>query len=75
MTSFKYLRRLLTMADDSCSEVIINLQKASRIWYCLSRILGREGSNPKTSGNLYLAVVQVILIFGLETWVVTPRIG
>ena len=54
---------------------IINLQKASRIWYCLSSILGREGSNPKTSGNFYLAVVQVILIFGLEMWVVTPRIG
>ena len=38
-------------------------------------ILGREGANPKISGCFYLAVVQEILIFGLEMWMVTPKMG
>ena len=30
---------------------------------------------PRTSGHFYLAVIQAVLLFGAEMWVVTPRIG
>ena len=33
----------------------------------------REGAAPQISGFLFKAVVQLVLIFGRETWVVTPR--
>ena len=36
---------------------------------------GQEGLDPHTSRTLYRAIVQVTLMFGSETWVVTPRIG
>ena len=36
--------------------------------------MGQEGTYTWTLGNFYVAVVQVILLFGLETWVVTPNI-
>ena len=38
-------------------------------------ILGREGVDPRNSGNFYNMVVQVTLLFGADTWVMPPRIG
>ena len=42
-------------------------------------ILGREGSDTRVLGNFFKAVVQSVLLFGLETWVVTlcvvPALG
>ena len=48
-------------------------EKARRSWGRLSRILGREGATARISGMLFKSVVQKILLFGAETWVVTPR--
>ena len=36
---------------------------------------GVRGSIPRTYRNLYKAVVQVTLLFGSESWVISPRIG
>ena len=38
------------------------------------RILVREGANACVSGLFYKAVVQAVLIYGLETWVLTPPV-
>ena len=38
----------------------------------LTRILGREGANPRVSGIFFKVIVQVVLILGSETWVLTP---
>ena len=35
------------------------------------RILARQGADARISGNLYKAVVQSILLYGSETWVLT----
>ena len=37
-------------------------------------MLVREGPYPRTSGSLYVEVVKSVLMFGSETWVVTPCI-
>ena len=34
----------------------------------------QEGADTRTLGYIYVAIVQTILLFGLETWVVNPRI-
>ena len=52
-----------------------NIWKASNIWAWFSRILGQEGEEPWTSGPFNNVVVQVNLLFGLETWAMVPRIG
>ena len=38
-------------------------------------ILIREGVTPQASRLFFKEVIQALLIFGEETWVVTPRIG
>ena len=53
---------------------VANIYKDRSIWACLSIVLGQEEGDPLTSSNIYNAVVQVTILFGLETWVVTPRL-
>ena len=48
--SFKYLGRLLTETDNDCLAVIKNIWKARKSWFCLDRILGREGEDTQTTG-------------------------
>ena len=50
-----------------------NLLKVRKSWGCLSRILCREGAYVRVSGNFFKAVVQAVLLFRAETWVLTPR--
>ena len=64
---FKYLGRILTEMDDDWLAVIRNLRKASRSWGFLSRVLGREGTDPKMSREFYISVTQAVLLFGSET--------
>ena len=35
----------------------------------------REGATPRVYGLLFKAVIQALLLFGAETWVVTPHMG
>ena len=37
-------------------------------------ILGKEESDRRTAGRFYVAVVQLVLLFGSKTWVLTPRL-
>ena len=74
VTTFKLLVRLITMMDDNWPAVIVNQNKSWKKWYLLYMILGKEGADTRTSGHLYLSVVQAVLLFDAETWVATPRI-
>ena len=50
--------------------------KLGKAWKSRGRlywVLGRDGADPKVSGNFYKAVSQVVLLFGAETWVLTQR--
>ena len=74
VNKFKYLGRVMTAGDDDWPAVAGNLVKARKSWGRLTRILSREGADKRVSGNFFKAVVQLVLLFGAETWVVTPRI-
>ena len=73
VTEFKYLGRILTATDDDWPAVVGNLGKVRISWGHLSRVLGREGSDPKVSRAFYVAVNQAVLLFGSETWILPPR--
>ena len=73
VTTFRYLGRVLTAGDDDWIAVVGNLGKARKSWGRLSWILIREVADPKVSGSFYKAVAQAVLLFGAETWVLTPR--
>ena len=72
---FKYLGRVLLAADYYWPAVIRNLMKARVVWRGMTQILSREGARPRVSIFFLEAVVQLVLLFGAEPWVVTPRMG
>ena len=73
--SFEYLRIVLSAADVDWTEVIINLTKARLVWRRMTKILIREEDRLQVSRFFLKAVVQSLLLFGTETWMVTPYIG
>ena len=60
------------MAYNDWQAVVGILIKAWKSWERMTRILGREGANSRVSGVFLKAVVQAVLLFGSETWVMTP---
>ena len=69
---FKYLGRILTEGNDDWPAVAGNLAKARKSWGRLQVILSREGATKRMSGDFFKAVVQQVVLFGAETWVVSP---
>ena len=63
----------MTVGDDDWPAVVGNLLKARKSWRRLLQILSQEGGNLKVSGHFFKAVTQAVLLFGDETWVLTPR--
>ena len=59
-------------AEENWTAVVGNLRKARKNWERLDRIMVWEGENTRVSGKLFKAVVQAVLLFGLETWVLPP---
>ena len=62
--AFKYLGQVLTASENDWNVVVDNIWKDRSIWACFSRVWGREGEDPRTSGTLYKEVVQANLLFG-----------
>ena len=73
--SFKCLGRLQLAADYEWLVVVQNLVKEQMVWQRMLRIMSREGEGPQVSGFFFESVIQLVLLFGAETWVVTPRMG
>ena len=74
VTSFKYLGRVLKAEDDNWPAVVRNLWCTRQKWVWRTRVLIRKGAYTRTLGQIYLAVVQSVLLYGSETWVLTPLI-
>ena len=53
--------------DDDLLVVVRNLAKVRVVWQRMTRILIREGAEPRLSRFFFKDVVQSVLIFGAET--------
>ena len=73
VTSFNYLWQVMAAEEDEYPAVVRNLWRARNNWAQLTRALIREGADARTSGQIYLAMVQSVLLYGSETWVLKPR--
>ena len=49
------------------------MKNVRKSWARLTMILGREGANLRVSRIFFNMVVQAVLLFGSETWVLNPR--
>jgi hypothetical protein len=70
---FSYLGRPILANDDDIGAIRHNITKARKKWQTLSQILTRQGARPKIMGVFYKAVIQAILLYGSETWVMTKE--
>ena len=75
VSEFKYLGRVLTASDDNWPVVVGNLRKAQKQWAWMSRILGWEVADPRTSDSFNKVVLQETLLIYAETWLMSPWIG
>ena len=75
VTSYKYLGRVLLAVDDNWPAVVNNFSIECKEWVRLNRVLSRNGVNDRTLIHIYLAVVQSVILYGSETWVITLHIG
>jgi hypothetical protein len=69
---FKCLGRLLAYNNNDARAVRGNLKKVRAIWLRLSRTIRAENASPRVCGIFYKATVQSILLFGSETWNLSP---
>ena len=51
------------------TEVLWNSRKARQVWDRHRNMLQREGAEPAVLEKCYRAVIQAVLLFGAETWV------
>ncbi len=68
---FRYLGRILDENDDDSHALERQLSRAKARWGRLAPVLRSQGVRPKTMGYFYKAVVQAVLLYGSETWVVS----
>jgi Reverse transcriptase (RNA-dependent DNA polymerase) len=72
---FRYLGRQVTDTDDDKNAVMANLRKAVQTWGNLHRLLSQDKRrrNIKTVSQIYRSIVLSRLLFGSETWIMSPR--
>ena len=51
-----------------------NLRRAQEKWGLLVNLLSREGADRRTTGFFNVELVKSVLLFGSETWVMTPEL-
>ena len=49
------------------------MKKARQRWGCVAKVIKREGASAKIMGRFYLAVVQAVLLYGSDSWVINER--
>jgi len=69
---FQYLGRLLLQDDDDIQAMRSQLCKARGTWSQIGQVLRRENAPPRVSAKFYKAIVQSVLLYGSETWVLSP---
>ena len=58
-------------ADDDSQAIEANIKKARMKWALFKRLLTRENASRRVMGCFYKAIVQSVLLYGSETWVIS----
>ncbi len=68
---FKYLGRLLAQDDDNLQAIRNQMRKARGTWARVGQVLRAENVPPRIAAKFYKAVVQAVLLYGSEMWVLS----
>ena len=71
---FKYLGRLLSQDDDDVQAVCAQIRKACTAWARVSKVLQAQNAPSRISAKFYKAVVQLLLLYSSETWVISKSV-
>ena len=66
-----YLGRTITYNNSDWENLCINLQKYKRLWGMVEKVMGVTGAPIKAWAMIYKALVQTVLLYGSEIWLVT----
>lgn len=69
VTSFRYLGRSVGNKNDDWLAVSNNIHKAQVRWARIAKVLRQRTFSEQTATNLYKVLIQSILLYGAETWV------
>ena len=68
---FKYLGRFISNDNNDGTAIRKNLSKARSRWAREKRILINSKCTPKVMGYFYKAIIQSVLLYGSESWVIS----
>ena len=68
---FKYHGRLMAQDDDDIQAIWAQLRKALSTWACVGQVLRSKNALPFVAARFYQAIVQAILLYRSETWVIS----
>ena len=72
VSEFKYLGRILTNNDMDLKAVESQLVKARRVWGMIGKIVKKKSHcNPRIMSIFYKVIVQTVLLYGSESWVMS----
>ena len=75
VNSFQYMAQVILLVDDHWLAMVRNLYWGRVVWKMNTITLSREGEEPRLSVLFFKSVLQAVLLFGLDTLVVTPCMG
>ena len=70
-TEFRYLGRILDNEDNDEAAVQRNIARARQKWGMIGRILSQNHTSPQAMASFYNAIIQSVLLYGSESWVLT----
>ena len=69
---FKYLGRVLTHNDNDLAAIERQLKKARGVWGKIGKIIRKKSNcNPRIMSIFYKVIVQTVLLYGSESWVMS----
>ena len=70
-TQFKYLGRVLDEKDDDNHAIDRQLKRAKAKWARVGKVLSVQTTDPRVRGYFYKAILQAVLLYGSESWVIS----
>ena len=69
---FRYLGRVISHTNSDWPAIFRQLTRARQRWAMIARVVAKLQIPAKAAGMFYKAIVQAVLLYGSETWVVDP---
>ena len=69
---FKYLWRIIAYDGNDVPSARLQLARARAVWGRLSKVIAKESVPAPVAGMFYQAAVAAVLLYGCESWVLSP---